>query len=352
MFDPEQIYTTHGRDELARVIAETLDADLTEPIPDRDQWLGETALRRLESRVVQTEQLYSEFAVVCEHAHKIASRADVRELLRLGTINGLRRFPEDKLQDKLIRGLVAVARDNINELEESPRKHRLLSLWAYHAGIYASVIGDYRLAAESQDLSANLVEAAGDMKAAVISTFRGSVERVNDALVNHPEKVRDAMARMSEAGEKLKEALGSIPDDPTSARWLLLNLPLHNLTSHFWVNETYDGTNDYRLLKELAFRDPKLALTEAASIAVAYAIHALNLREMERASQLATAVIEDILSSRPLPMYIATAHLIHARIAQARAGGDEEAKLHLQAATKVKGEAHQVRAIADRMLKL
>ncbi|MEK7837968.1 MAG: hypothetical protein AAB328_08285, partial [candidate division NC10 bacterium] len=71
------------------------------------------------------------------------------------------------------------ARRDVDNLTDSPRKTRLASLWSYHAGIYARVVGDYRLAAESQTRSAELAEASGDAAGAAISGFCAKVELVN-----------------------------------------------------------------------------------------------------------------------------------------------------------------------------
>src|SRR3989338_3480007 len=178
-FNPELIGTEEGRAELAQDIATTHDADTTEPTPHRDNWGGEKDLRTLESVVVQGQERYSESARVCETARGFATNPTVRTLFLLGHINGLRRLPEGERPDDQLRLLFEQAREGVEDLPEAARKGRLLSLWSYHAGIYARVVGNYRLAAESQTRSAELAEAAGDQNGAAISRFCEAVERVN-----------------------------------------------------------------------------------------------------------------------------------------------------------------------------
>lgn len=351
MFDPELIETEDGRNQLAQKIAETLDTDSTEPVPDKDNWIGEKTLRDFESVVVQTRRLYGPFSEVCQKAHTLATNPNAQVLLELGRINGLRRLPEGERPDDLIRDLIEKSRANVESLEDSPTKNRLLSLWAYHAGIYASVIGDYSLAAQSQERSAVLAEKSGDTKTAAISRLRAGVERVNEALVNNPERVGDALGQMYEAANALYALMKDMTDDRTAVRWAYSNMPIHNLTSHFWAGGPYDGSADYGLLQKLRDLDPELADTHRATIAVAFAIHELNTGDKKKASKLATEVIQDRLGPRPSPQYFATAHLILAIIAQVF-GDAEEAERQLRAAIAIEGEAHQVRAIARRALGL
>ena len=349
MFDPDLIGSTEGQEQLARQIAEALDADNTDPVPDKDSWIGDKKLRDLESIVVQKQHLYREFGDVCEKASTLSINPEARALLELGQINGLRRLQERECPDDLVQNLFRESEQSIEDLQDSPRKTRLLSLWAYHAGIYASVTGNYGLAALSQERSAALEKAVGNLQGAAISRLRALVEFVNLALVNNPEKVEDELARLRKAANELNEYLADKTDDPTAVRWVYQNCPVHRLSAHFWAGIEYDGSEDYRRLQELAVLDGELYHMQHATIAVAYAIHALNLGNKEEGRRLATDVINDRLGTRPLPLYFATAHLVLARIAVANSQF-AEAKLHFQAAAVVQGEAYQVRVVARREL--
>ena len=339
--------TKDGQIELARNYVALLEADDTEPVPERNSWIGEKNLRDFESLALP-RKLYNEFAAFCQTGSEFAEVPTVQALLKINQINGLRRLPEGERPDELILKIFEETKKYLAELEESPRKERLMSLWAYHAGIFSRVIGDYELAAESQDRSAEISEKTGDFNSAAISRFCAAFERVNEALVKNPGGVKAELAKKREAGQVLYKNLDEA-DDPTSIRWKLLSGPHHLLLTHFWANEQYNGAEAYNRLIKLKTVDPELAANLNSSISVALAVQAWNENNLAKAEELASGVIAGTLGATPSPEYVATAHLLLGRIA-AVAGKKAEAELRLKEAIAVQGSAHQVRAVAKREL--
>ncbi len=349
-FNPELVRTEDGRELLAQEIAEFLDRDNSEPVPHRDDWTGEKALRDLESIVLQKYQLYQAFADVCDRAHNLAKNASVRALLQLGQINGLRRLPETKRPDELLGALFEEAWNSINGLADSSWKARLASLWFYNTGIYARVTGDYALAFTAQERSADLAETVGDKKTALLSRFCTMVERINLALVENldSENIGALLTEMCRVGKQLDNALKGMTEDPTAVRWFYFNVPLHRLVSHFWAGRQYDDWADaYPRLFEGRVYDQEFFDANQSSVEVALAISSWNTGRLENAVICATNVIQGHLGSPPSPEYVATAHLILAKVAIARS---ENAEQHFRAASTIEGSAHQVRAIARRAL--
>ncbi len=337
--------TEAGREKLAQEYVNQLETDDTQPVPDRDAWIGEKHLRDLES-VALSNRLFGEFAKFSEKAGTLATEPTIKILFDENRINGLRRLPEGEREDDTIGELFKETNKSIESLEDSPRKNRLLSLWSYHAGIYARVIGDFQLAAESQARSAELAEQAGDMKSAVISRFCEVFERVNHALVSDLGKISEELEQERKVGKFFYETL-SKEKDPTSVRWNLLSGPNHLLLTHFWANAPYDGKSDVGRFDELKSFDPEMAEKFKGSISIAQAVQFWNEGKTNEARLTAQNYIQT--GEATSPEFLATAHLLLGRIAAAE-DRKEEAKEHLQDTIAIQGSAHQVRAVARREL--
>lgn len=339
--------TEEGREQLAREYVTLLESDQTQPVPDSNAWVGEKKVRNLEQAAL-TPKLFGEYAAFCSNAHEIATEPTIKALFQINQIGGLRRLPEGEREDDLIRQLFNEADSLLQNLEDSPRKNRLLSLRRYHEGIFFREVGDYLKAAESQDRSAELAEAAGDIKSAAISRFSAAFERINNALVNAPRSAKLELAKKAEAGKTLYEAL-EVESDPTSIRYKLFNGPNQLILTHFWANEPYDGRSDRNRLGQLESVDPEFFSQRQSDISVTLAIEAWSQGSQEEARQLAEKVISGILGEFTYPEFLATAHLLLGRVAAAE-GKKEEAKQHFQDTIAVKGSVHQVRTVAEREL--
>ena len=355
-FDTKLVETEKGCDQLAQEIAESLDRDQSDPLHDRDNWLGEKDLRDFESVVVQKLGLYQIFAYICQMAYRFSGIESVRALFLLGQINGSRRLPYGDRPDGIITQLFAQSREKIEKLDESPRKTRLNSLWSYHAGIYAREIGNFKLAAESQEQSADFAEKSGDIRSAVISCFCGYVDSVNQALIYGACCVGHLVG-LRITRNRLNGVLGQT-GDPTDIRWLYLNCPYGMLISHFLGGRTYDSTEEFRRLCELDKQDSVLAEAHKSSIGIAFAIHALNQMDFRNSKSMAEAIILDEDSS-VTPEQLAIAHLIIKKVADWRIllekdqgvikGLMEDSKQHLKAAHDVVDKPLHVGVFVERL---
>lgn len=339
--------TEEGREQLAREFVILLENDKTEPVPNNDSWLGEKKFRDLEQPSF-LPRLFREYEDLCEKAEKMTSEPTVRALFQINRINGLRRLPEGERDDDLIRRLFEEVDGSLQNLEDSPRKNRLLQLRHYHAGTFFRVIGDYLSAAESLDHSAELAETSGNIKAAVISRFIAAFERVKHALVNEPESLKAELTKELSAGKTFYETLDT-EHDIDSTRFKLFSGPNQLILSHFWANEQYDSQADRKRLNQLESVNPEFFSQRESDISATLAAEAWIRGNLEQARQLAEKVINRIFGKFNYPEFIATANLLLGRIAAAE-GRKEEAKQHFQDTIVVQGSVHQVRAIAEREL--
>lgn len=342
------IKTAEGRKQLAQKSVEFLDSDGTQPINHRDEWVGEVDLRGFESLVVQKGQLYREFADFCLEAENLSRIDEIRALFQLGRINGLRRMVETERPDQLIRDLLEQSWPKIRNLNDSARKTRLQSLWLYHSGEYAYVVGDYDLAATSHERGADLAKMSGDIKSMVIARFCATVDCVNLALLNDFGNIDVILAKMRAAGVHLDSVLKAEKDE-TSIRWSGLNVPIHRIVLHFLAKKEYTGLDDdFNRLTNLRRLDPELYEAHKSTIAVVHGIVMLNKGYLAPARSFAKDVVEGHrYTTQPSPEYLATAHLVLAQVAIKSAA---DPRSHLEDAVAVKGSAHQVRAIAQRAL--
>lgn len=338
--------TEEGREQLAREYVNLLESDETEPVPDSNAWLGEKKFSNLESAAL-TPRLFREYAEFCEKAQGMASEPTIRALFQINRISGLRRLPESEREDTLIRQLFEETDNLLQSLEDSPRKNRLSSLRHYHAGIFFRVIGDYLSAAESQDRSAELAEAAGDLKSAAISRFTAAFERINHALVNEPGSVKSELAKKVEAVKTLYKTLET-ESDPTSIRYKLFSGPNQLILTHFWSNEPYDGKLDRDRLGELESADQEFFSSRQDDISAVLAVEAWSRGNTEEAHRLAEGMASGALKFTD-PVFLASAHLLLGRVAAAE-GKKEEAKQHFKDTIAVQGWTYQIRAVAEREL--
>jgi len=359
MLDQRLVEAPDGRRQLAIELVQLLDNDTTEPIPHRDNWVGEKELRDFESIVIQTLNQYLWFAEICKIASTLSTKPDIRILLCLGQINGLRRLPESERPDKNINLHIAATWKMIEDLAESSRKERLSSLWFYHSGIFARVTGNYAFAIQLQDHAASLAAAAGDEKSAAISSFCSSVEHVNYALVFAPNLLAAKLQDLETTYQQLKLALKGMTDS-TSKRWLYLNAPLHILFSNFWAGVRYNSAVDYELLREFSQIDPEGSKAHISHITTGSAVHWWHTADLNRATAIAKGAAQNCFGPAIESEYLATTKLLLAMASFEQFGVEKDpqlkieqrvtAKHYLIATSQSPGAAHQVRAVAQRML--
>lgn len=124
----------------------------------------------------------------------------------------------------------------------------------------------------------------------------------------------------------------------------------------FWAGVQYDrlGT-DLQTLRQLHTNDPNLFRSQESTLAVCYAIDLLAMGDLTHAGNMAQSVI-DGHAGNVHPDYLATAHLIFARIAWSRIskGGSlnipETCNRYKTIIDLPEEGAFQVRAIARREL--
>ena len=326
-------------------------ADDTVPVPANDDWKTDAALRRIERQMIREENNPTGFAAFCQAILAVGiTDAAIKLFIELGgVINGLRRVkPCDK---GAVRRLFEETRVAIDALPDGPRKERLDGLWDYNAGIFARENGEYDLAARSQESGAKKAEQAGNKEGAAICAFSATVEWVNHAMVTGQ--------GLAQAIQRLLDQRNDMADvSPTSNEyhWVTLNAPVHRITATFWAGMQYNQLDaDIQTLRQLHTDDPNLAQAHEATIAMCAAINSLAKGDMEHAINLAQSVI-DGHGDKVHPDYLATAHLVLARIALSRISGhggshQENAHSQYEAIINLRQESsHQVRAVARREL--
>lgn len=318
-------------------------ADDTNPTPN--DWVTDAELRKVERRMIREENNPAGFATFCQSVIKIGIIDTAIMLLIMlgGVINGLRRIkPCDK---DTVRRLFEETRQAIDALPDGPRKNRLDSLWDYNAGIFARENGEYDLAARSQENGAKKAEQAGNKEGAAICAFTATVEWVNHALVTG-HGLAQAIQRLLDP----QNNLAAVPPNSNEYHWVTFNAPVHRITATFWAGVNYNQFEaDIQTLYQLPQSNPKLAQAQATTIAVCSAINFLAKGDWTQSHNLAQGII-DGPTDKIHPDYLATAHLVLARIAFSQ-NRQEEARRHLQNIINLPLEgAHQVRAIAQREL--
>lgn len=336
------IETEEQREALAVEIARFMDDDTTEPTDgDRNKWLSDVRLRALESKVVQGEAKFGEFANLCWHAGLKTYKPHAHALLGLGYLNGERRKLDDR-DDQLIGVLIRGFVMEIAALPDGPRKDRLEGLLDYHCGIYARVVGDYRLAASLQHKSAEKAEQSGDMGGFAISSFCEAVELVSAALVDGNTRIiRWRLENLKAAGRFLQDVADEASRDPTMARWLGLNLPVHLIFAYFWANEWMDPLYTGALLQML---EQYVAVPEnAAHVPVQQLCRAIQTND----HRIVQKVWDGEVVGETHPECKATAGLFLARAEQYDVEGGFD---YYDAVINMDGPCHVVRAVARREL--
>lgn len=285
-------------------------ADDTVPVPTNDDWKTDAELRRIERKIVREEDNPAGFAAFCQAILTVGiTDAAIKLFIKLGgVINGLRRLkPCDK---NIVRRLFEETRVAINALPDGPRKERLDGLWDYNAGIFARENGEYDLAARSQESGAKKAEHAGNKEGAAICAFTATVEWINHALVTG-HGLAQAIQRLLDP----QNDLAAVPPTSNEYHWVTLNAPVHRITATFWANVQYDrlGT-DIQTLQKLHTNDLNLFRRQESAIVVCAAIGFLAKGDLELARHSAEKVI-DGHAGKTHPDYLATAHLVLARIA-------------------------------------
>ncbi len=330
---------------LAQVIVAFMNSDETEPTGgDRSMWLSDVKLRELESKVVQNEARFGMFAKLCHQAMAKTVEPHARALLLLGILNGERRKLEDR-DDDVVKDLIHQSAEVIGALPVSARKDRLDGLLDYHMGIYARVVGDYRMAAKLQCKSAEKAENAGDIKGLAISAFCEAVERLSAAIVaGNDSVVHFRLSVMKAVGVFLKNALAT-EVDPASVRWREMNYPCHMITSFFWAAEWMFLADSEKWLID-ALDGYMIDLANAKHKPLAVLCRAIVNKDDAGVRAVWNGEVEGELH----PEYKATAGLWLARYAT-RCGSSATITDELyNAVVNMEGPIHVVRAIATREL--
>lgn len=338
--------TLADTDALAEVIAAFLNSDETEPTGgDRSKWLSDVRLRELESKVVQNEQKYGKFAELCHMASARLTEPYGRALLLLGVLNGERRKLEDR-DDDIVTDLIRRSAEAIDALSNGDRKNRLDGLLDYHKGIYARVVGDYRMAAECQRKSAEKAEKAGDISGLAISAFCQMVELVSAALVaGNRSVIHWCLQMLKVTGTFLKNVL-AMDESADAVRWREMNYPSHMITSYFLAEagiQTLLANDVGRLIDMLLAYVSNPDNAKHRPLAVL--CQAIVSDSVDLAEDVWTGKVEGEL----YPEYKAIAGLLLAHSASNQ-GRDEAAAGYYDAIIKMDGPIHVVRAIATREL--
>ncbi len=329
--------------------------DDTIPIPANDDWKTDAALRRIERRMIRDENNPAGFAAFCQAVLAVGI-TDAGNMLFIelgGVINGLRRLKP--CDNDTVRILFEKTRRAIHDLPDGPRKERLDGLWDYNAGIFARENGEYDLAARSQESGAKKAEQAGNREGAAICAFTAAVEWVNHALVTD-HGLAQAVQRLLDT----QNNMATVPPTSNEYHWVMFNAPAHRIVATFWAGVQYDQLDiDIQTLRQLHTNDPNMAQAHESTLAVCSAIHALAKGDTDRASLLAQGVIYHH-TDEVHPDYLATAHLVLARITLFRISGHRGSNLshnqedvHRQYKSIInlpQEGAFQVRAVARREL--
>lgn len=330
-----------NHEELARIIAQFVNADTTEPrLPEnRDAWLSDYELRLLEKPVGYDAKHWEWYADVCKCAANLIENPSGRALLLLAWLNGERRILNPNWD--WVKTIAKRAEELISSLDMGARKERLSSLLNYHRGIVARYIGDYERASEEQEKAIAKAAEAGDVVGVLISKLCRSVEDFNRALSDGDETTTELQILSRNAHRVVRTCTGN---DPTQMSWRLSNAPVHVLQAHIWGLHSISSLEEAfwmnLLTVELPLADKNrfeeiLPMITAIKSGLAY-LKNNRIESLRLANEVETTMRNEArLEAR-----------MTARFIMALLAADE----HLRVITEDGGYMHQLRRMARRIL--
>lgn len=331
------------------IIAELVElgkTDTTEPKPgDRDAWILDLTLRKLEGATLQMGQ-GQRFADICGAVRRHSADPHVRGLMLLGMLNYYRR--PGSLDITATEAIVEQANKEFTALTPCPRTKRLVEFLTYQVGIFAGEQGHFQLAAETQTNAAKYAEANGNVTGAVICRYMAAYEALRQGIVNGDDTTDNLAYMLYEQRDELAE---NVPKGAPEQRWDLLNTAIDMLVVFYWLDKQYENWAS-EMLKVARFETcyPEVAKDNAGAIAVAKAT-IYRQAKFQTNHDDAMAIAEHVITNpgNTPPDYVATAHLILARLA-AEFGSTVLERHHLEAIIALPTGAHAVKAIATRAL--
>lgn len=349
IFNPDLVSDNlTDRTELARIIAEFVDGDTSQPeFPaHRDAWLSDLALRNLEGAVGQTGSRWVALENIYRQALELVKSRSGYALVLLSRLYAER--CKDKVVDgvptnwELVREFIEDADERIAALDNDNRKKRLESLSDFHHGIIARYIGDYNRAIQEQAKVAEKCEEMDDYVGASIARLVEAVEMMHKAIAEGSDASPLHKLLQKAALQVVEYCTG---DNNTQKTWKYCRAPMHVLQAAIWDLRKLPLSDEeywvHLITDEFSRVDPGQYETYQPVIVSINAGLALLRGHRVEAYRLANEV-ETTMRDRARPEAWTTARFVLAVLA-----ADE----HLQMILDGGGYVHHLRGLAARVLK-
>lgn len=183
------------------------------------------------NKIIYTLDMPNEWASICSTALNLTNNQILKIRFLLEYVNGRRRNNPSAETLLMLNEILDEARDRIELNPEHASHKRLLELWAYHSGYVSHMLGDFKNAVKSHEISYSIAQES-DVKNELLALFNLECERLNAAIAKNKD-IKPAWNNFWDVCNKLMTVLDKTKEE--NMRWMAN--ACYNLMLYSWLIE-------------------------------------------------------------------------------------------------------------------